>query len=56
MSAPASAAPSLPAVLHGNEALLTPSELKLVEMLLSEGQEHLFEKWPAPGQCQYLLR
>lgn len=37
------------AALKGNEALFSPDELALVEMLLAEGQEHLFAGWPAAG-------
>ena len=33
-----------------NRAILTPTELEMVDKLLGCGQEHLFEHWPAAGE------
>jgi len=29
---------------------LSPEESKIVQLLLDNGQQHLFEKWPAKGE------
>lgn len=37
-------------MLRGNEANFDEREAKMVQMLLREGQEHVFTHWPEPGR------
>ncbi len=37
-------------VLRGNEENMDEREAEVVQMLLREGQEHVFEHWPEPGR------
>lgn len=44
-----SAGAAATALLGSNASLLSKSQLELVDVLLENGQRHIFDKWPARG-------